>query len=325
MKKRNLLCLLVAGMMAFSACGNDTATTPGADEVVMTIDDREITKSEYMVYLYTTTKNFVSIGGEDIWTMDFEGQTADELVEERTIDTLQTIIAAEKYADENEIVLTEALATEAKTMAESYVANLPEEDLNKMGVNEEQLAAYMEGSLLYSMVYQALAAECEIDEAGSASYYAENKTQILKDSTQVDFASIIVQSEAEANEIIQKFNAGEKFDDLFTQYDIEKDAEDGLERSKTTFYESQFSTMFGLETAPAVGTVTAPIENEGYYFVLHTENIVVPDDVALQDIANQKYTAQQQAEYSDTRLDEMIAAQKLDVKEELLSGFEKFH
>jgi len=51
-------------------------------------------KSEYMVHLYTTSMELVSAGGEDVWNMDFEGQTADELVEEHTIRTLQGLVAA---------------------------------------------------------------------------------------------------------------------------------------------------------------------------------------------------------------------------------------
>ena len=96
MKKRRkgLLGLLLAGVLALTACGSGGT----ADTVVLKIDNHDITKYEYMVYLYTTTQSFVSAAGEDVWNLDFDGQTADELVEERTISTLQSVLAAEEYA-----------------------------------------------------------------------------------------------------------------------------------------------------------------------------------------------------------------------------------
>jgi len=80
---------------------------------VLKIDNHDITKYEYMVYLYTTTQSFVSAAGEDVWNLDFDGQTADELVEERTISTLQSVLAAEEYAAAHDIALTDDQKEEA--------------------------------------------------------------------------------------------------------------------------------------------------------------------------------------------------------------------
>ena len=75
MKKRRkgLLGLLLAGVLALTACGSGGT----ADTVVLKIDNHDITKYEYMVYLYTTTQSFVSAAGEDVWNLDFDGQTAE--------------------------------------------------------------------------------------------------------------------------------------------------------------------------------------------------------------------------------------------------------
>ena len=95
-KLKSLIGLLLAGALCLTGCGGGSAAF--TDEAVMKIDGHEIMKSEYMVYLYTTTMSFVSAAGEDVWNMDFDGQTADELVEERTISTIQSVIAAKgKY------------------------------------------------------------------------------------------------------------------------------------------------------------------------------------------------------------------------------------
>lgn len=93
MKKhlRSMLCTVLSGALLLTGCGS---TSDFTEEAVLKIDGQEITKSEYMVHLYTTSMELVSAGGEDVWNMDFEGQTADELVEEHTIRTLQGLVAA---------------------------------------------------------------------------------------------------------------------------------------------------------------------------------------------------------------------------------------
>ena len=101
-KIMGLLCLLLTAF-SLTACVDSSVK----DVAVLKIDGQEIMKSEYMVYLYTTTEGFVTMAGDDVWSMDFDGQTADELVEERTISTIQSVIAAKEYAAVNGISLTE--------------------------------------------------------------------------------------------------------------------------------------------------------------------------------------------------------------------------
>ena len=152
MKKRRkgLLGLLLAGVLALTACGSGGT----ADTVVLKIDNHDITKYEYMVYLYTTTQSFVSAAGEDVWNLDFDGQTADELVEERTISTLQSVLAAEEYAAAHDIALTDDQKEEAAAAAKQFLSTVDADALKKMEVDEEKLVPLMEASYLYSLVYE---------------------------------------------------------------------------------------------------------------------------------------------------------------------------
>ena len=171
MKKRRkgLLGLLLAGVLALTACGSGGT----ADTVVLKIDNHDITKYEYMVYLYTTTQSFVSAAGEDVWNLDFDGQTADELVEERTISTLQSVLAAEEYAAAHDIALTDDQKEEAAAAAKQFLSTVDADALKKMEVDEEKLVPLMEASYLYSLVYDSIASECAVDETDIASLFKE--------------------------------------------------------------------------------------------------------------------------------------------------------
>ena len=202
MKKRRkgLLGLLLAGVLALTACGSGGT----ADTVVLKIDNHDITKYEYMVYLYTTTQSFVSAAGEDVWNLDFDGQTADELVEERTISTLQSVLAAEEYAAAHDIALTDDQKEEAAAAAKQFLSTVDADALKKMEVDEEKLVPLMEASYLYSLVYDSIASECAVDETDMADYYAEQKDQIRSDYTELKVATILVDDEETANEVAKR-------------------------------------------------------------------------------------------------------------------------
>ena len=126
--KKSLLCFLLIATFLMTACCN--RTTDFADEVVLKIDGQEITKSEYMTHLYTTSMDFISSAGEDAWSMDFEGQTADELVESHTITTLETG-CRKKYAAENNINLTEQEKRGGKTFCRKIYFSISKDNLAK--------------------------------------------------------------------------------------------------------------------------------------------------------------------------------------------------
>ena len=60
-KAKGALCLLLTGLLWLAGCGSSFS-----DEVIARIDGREVMKSEYMVYLYTSTESFVSAAGSDV-------------------------------------------------------------------------------------------------------------------------------------------------------------------------------------------------------------------------------------------------------------------
>lgn len=321
MKKRMkaLLGLLLAASLCLTACGSGAEFK---DEAVMKVNGQEIMKSEYMVYLYTTTKSFVSAAGEDVWSMDFDGQTADELVEERTISTIQSVIAAKDYAAANEIALTEEQKAEAKAAVEQFMAGVSEEDLEKMGMDAEKLQPLMEDSYLYTLVHQEIAAECDVDAEDMDAYYQANKAQLKKDYTSLKLQTILLDDGEKAAKAAERAKNGEDFISLFEEYDIDPAAENGGEM---TVFQNYLENSFGLTDEMEAGDVAGPLKIGEGYFVLKAVEKTVPTEEEVKALAESNYRTEVQTSYTEARFAELMKGQTVEKIEGVWETLEKFH
>lgn len=321
MKKRMkaLLGLLLAASLCLTACGSGAEFK---DEAVMKVNGQEIMKSEYMVYLYTTTKSFVSAAGEDVWSMDFDGQTADELVEERTISTIQSVIAAKDYAAANEIALTEEQKAEAKAAVEQFMAGVSEEDLAKMGMDAEKLQPLMEDSYLYTLVHQEIAAECDVDAEDMDAYYQANKAQLKKDYTSLKLQTILLDDGEKAAKAAERAKNGEDFISLFEEYDIDPAAENGGEM---TVFQNYLENSFGLTDEMEAGDVAGPLKIGEGYFVLKAVEKTVPTEEEVKALAESNYRTEVQTSYTEARFAELMKGQTVEKIEGVWETLEKFH
>lgn len=320
MKKRYqaIFCLLFA--LLFSGCG-----TTFSDEVIAKIDGREVMKSEYMVYLYTTTQNFVSAAGNDVWNIDFDGMTGEELVQERAFTTIQSVVAATQYAKENNVVLSETQKQEAQQAADDFLANTPAQDLQKMGMNEKKMQALMEESYLYSVVYDTLAAECEVSAQDMKKYQTEHATDIKTDYTKITLNSIMVNDAKTAEEVAQKARAGADFQKLFAEYDVDTEEKQNGQTGQMTLYQNYLKLRFGITDDLQKGQITDGIKVGEQYFILQITDIVPPNDTQVQTIAEQIYRNQVQSEYVDARLSAMIETQEVEKIPDVWENLENFH
>lgn len=318
-KKKGLLGILLAGLLCLTACGGSAGFK---DEAVLKINDQEIMRSEYMVYLYTTTKSFVSAAGQDVWSMDFDGQTADELVEERTISTIQSVIAAKEYAAANGIALTEEQKAEAKTAVEQFMAGVSEEDLAKMGVDAEKLQPLMEDSYLYTLVHQEIAAECDVDAGDMEAYYQTNKDQLKKDYTSLKLQTILQDDGEKAAEAADRAKKGEDFASLFEEYDIDPVAENGGEM---TVYQTYLENSFGLTDEMEAGDVAGPLQIGEGYFILKAVEKTVPTEEEVKELAESNYRTEVQTSYTEARFAELMKGQTVEKMADVWETLEKFH
>ena len=302
-KWKSLLGLFL--VFALTACGKGSP----ADQTVLRIGEEEISRTEYMVYLYTTSQSFEAAAGEDVWGMDFDGQSADQLVEERTINTLQSVIAAEDYAAANGIFLTDEEKEQAKLAAEQFFVGVDAEDQEKINVDLEELTALMEASYLYTLVHQSIAEECQVDAAETEAYYQENKDRLQEEYTMLHVQSVLVEKEDTAEEVLEKARNGEDFTVLFAEYDIQPDEENG---GKVSMHQGQAQVIFGLPNDLQVGDIYGPIQRSNGYFVLQIMAEETPSSEEVKQLAENIYRTEVQTVYAEARFAEMIKSQTVE-------------
>ena len=316
-KIMGLLCLLLTAF-SLTACVDSSVE----DVAVMKVDGQEIMKSEYMVYLYTTTKSFVSAAGEDVWSMDFDGQTADELVEERTINTIQSVIAAKEYAEANGIALTEEQKAAAAAAADQFMQGVSAEDLKKMNLDVKKLQPMMEDSYLYTLVHQEIAAECDVDAADMEAYYQENKAQLKKDYTSLKLQTILLDDGEKAAKAAERAKNGEDFLSLFEEYDIDTAAENGGEM---TVFQNYLENSFGLTDEMEAGDVAGPLQVGEGWFILKAVEKTVPADEEVKELAEGEYSMEVQTSYTESRFAEMTKGQVVEKIKGAWETLGKFH
>ena len=316
-KIMGLFCLLLTAF-SLTACVDSSVK----DVAVLKIDGQEIMKSEYMVYLYTTTEGFVTMAGDDVWSMDFDGQTADELVEERTISTIQSVIAAKEYAAVNGISLTEEQKAAAAAAADQFVQTVSAEDLEKMSIDVKKLQPMMEDSYLYTLVHQEIAAECDVDAADMETYYQENKNQLQADYTDLTMLSILAEDAETAEEVAEKAKKGEDFMALFDAYDTDPNGKDGGEM---TLHWNYLQTTFGLTDEPEVDDVVGPFAVGDGWFILKVTEKTVPSDAEVKELAAELFRTETQTAYTEARFAEMIKGQVVEKVKDAWETLEKFH
>lgn len=299
--------------------------TENLDEIVMVIEGVEIPKALYMLYDYTTTQNFYSMNMYTPWDSEVEGMTEVEYIELRIRETLESIVATVKYAEENGITITEEDQIEIDMATEEFMANLPAEVIAQIGFTSESLKPYMSESFLHSKVYEEIALTYTMNEAGYQEYYDENSALIAEDYTLLDLNSILVEDGALAEEINTKALAGEDFNALFAQYDISTTDPASEETGALSISKGQFLNTFTDVQSVELGQVIGPCEMNGSYFIFLVENIDAPVGADLDEIVTSIYQSNEEVEYTDNIITGMMDELEIEVYEDVISSVERFY
>lgn len=296
-KKKMLISMLMAMVLVFGCFGcssskkNTISVEDAKKTVVMTIDDYDVTLSEYNMFL--------------MQYLAMQGTNPDDLTDEK-ITSLQSQVASEMKLEIVEYLLAKTMddieldddaKSEIDTNTDKYLKQFGEDFLKQYGVDKEAVKqlfteqAYIKA--LTDKAKQDLAdqkyeenAEKFKDIKFHTVYYAlfpsvqykDGEAVTDDDGNNVDLSAEEMKEQKKKAEELQKRAAnGEKLEDLIKEYDIE--ASSGEERNYDGAYSDELNKV--LEDMKE-GDISEVVETDAGYMVVRMDN---PDDTDYKEYA----------------------------------------
>lgn len=264
-----LLLLLLATVLFLTGCGN----TSTAEEYVGEVDGIKITRSEYherCVLLQSTYKI-----QQEVYT----GTTVEELsadvlkeLEDGAFDDMVYQKLLLREAENRKIKVTEEEVAQAIDEFKLDQLQGNEENyssfLEQTGLDDEKFKQEMKMELIISRVRDDITANISVTEEEAQAYYDENSS-LYTQPAGIQISHILVDSEEQANQILDKLNSGEDFPRLareFSQCGSASEGGDlGIVNEATTFVPEFLSAALALET----GEITKkPVKSDfGYHII----------------------------------------------------------
>lgn len=240
LNKKGKLTALIAIVLIFGALAG-ACSNSGDEEVVAMVNDVKITKEEYYDYM-------VEQNGEEV---------LEALILEKMLDL---------EVEANNIEVTEdEIDVEYAEMAEAYggIEGL-QNTLQMYGYTEDSIRKNLKLNLSIEKLMEPL---INVTDDEIALYFAENKDD-FDVSEQVKASHILVATIEEANDVLEKLNSGESFEDLAKEFSLDtSNAANGGDLGyfgKGAMVQPFEDVAFRL----AVGEVSEPVETTfGYHII----------------------------------------------------------
>lgn len=216
LKKTNILILaLLLLSLALVGC---VETKEG---LIAKVEGEEITeeqlKDEYEIFKGLYIKQF----GEDAMTQKLEGgRTREELLKEQLLEKIIMEKIIEKQTDEMDISVSDE---EVEEKTEEYIKMTGgEEDFNEFLKNNDLTKEYFSENLrkeiLVNKHRSAFLDTVEITDKEARKFFEDNKEQLEV----IKASHILVKTEEQAQEVLDKINDGEDFEELAKTLSVDK-------------------------------------------------------------------------------------------------------
>ncbi len=297
------------------------------EEYVAIINDEKISLEEYNVYLWRIKQVYQSIGEEDIWETKFDGEPAEEVAKESTLDLIKSIKVQVQEAEKNNISLTEEEKEEAESQAESLKIQMGDE-IESMGISDEVIKIIAEENIISQKLYEELTKDYVENQEEFEEFFEENKDflkqvrvkHILLKTHDIQNGELVPLSEEEqkiakekAEEALERARAGEDFASLVHEYSedeasIPNDGEYVFGRNQgmePNFEEAAFSLK--------VGEISDLVETSYGYHIIKLEEEIEPDKEEVR--AN--YIELKKQSFYQSKVQEWIDTAKVEINEDV--------
>lgn len=210
-KRIGILLLLICGLFLIG-CGDNNKN----EKVIAIVNGSEITQGEFNEY-FDMMKNAYELHAGHIINDQEDKELIAELKDEAFEEViLQTIIMQE--AEKKKIEIPDSEVEEELQMYKSINGEAGFKDyLKELGITEGQLKKYIKQDKIDTALRELITADIEVSQAEIKEYY-EHNPDMYNEPAGIEIAHILVETEAEAADIIAELEEGADFTELAANY-----------------------------------------------------------------------------------------------------------
>lgn len=186
---------------------------------------------------------------------------------------------------------------------------------------QNRLTDIKEQLLIESLLKKKIAADSQLTDDNMKKYYDANKEKFKKEK-EINTRHILLKTDEEAKQIMERLQKGEDFVELSKKYSIDPNAKaSGGEigfHPKGTLLPEYEAAAFKLTK---VGQVAGPVKSQFGYHIIRLEGTKPPAYVSFEEVKDfirQQLVQEKQKELLEKYIEDLKKAAKITVNEELL-------
>ncbi len=211
--------------LIFTGCGI-VRKNPEVEKnsAVAKVNGEVIVKEEFTRNLQLYRNSYEQQYGKDVWDKDIEGKKLIDVVKEQVIEKMiLDRLVLEQAAEQGIEVSREEIEEEIQSI-KGYFEGEEKflEFLNTQNLSEEKLKEQVKKDLIIYRYKEKIVEDVTVSEEDIKNYYDNNIKEFKED--QVKASHILLDTEEDAQEVLEKIENGEDFSKLAEEYSVDPNA-----------------------------------------------------------------------------------------------------
>lgn len=323
MKKNKIIVLMMAlALVVLAGCNSGGGKEIDGVEMAAAVDGVGIPQKNFDVFYGIQREALVAQGGEEALEqpMDRLKRTTGEVLRENILNSLisnQVIINAAQEEDLGDIdtKVQEQIDMEKQMSGEEFF----NQNLEYLGVTEEEYKGLVKNNIIVTAYRDKKLPEFEVSDEEIKTYYEEHKENLYEAQAR----HILVATEEEANNVLQRLEAGEDFAELAKELSIDPgSAANGGDLGyfpQGTMIQEFEDYVFNAE----IGETSEPIQSQHGFHIIEVTDFKdsledYKDDITTQ-IQSEKFVQDIQEREKNAKIEKFydVSEEPASIKEKL--------